>query len=87
MIELVPIFLFILYIVPFSVAAGRDHPALIPILLCNLLLGWTVIGWFAVLAWAWFAPQRGPASRVAVSGEGSSDRGHGPVRPRIMHDM
>ncbi len=87
MIELVPIFLFICYIIPFAVAAGRDHPSLISILLFNLVLGWTVIGWFVALAWAWFAPQSGPV-RIAEAGPGaSSDRGHFEVRPRIMHDM
>jgi hypothetical protein len=42
-------FLAALYFAPFMVAASRAHDFLIPILLANLVLGWTGIGWFAVL--------------------------------------
>ena len=58
MIELLPLFLFTMYIVPFMIAAGRDHDSTVPILLVNLFLGWTVIGWFAVLFWALLTPPR-----------------------------
>jgi hypothetical protein len=41
----------LLYFLPTIVAANRGH-AVAPILLLNLFLGWTVIGWFAMLLWA-----------------------------------
>ena len=56
MIEILPFFLLVFYILPFCVAAGRDHPSTTAILVFNLALGWTVIGWFAVFAWAAFTP-------------------------------
>ena len=56
MIELLPFFLLCAYIAPFAVAAGRDHPSTTAILVFNLVLGWTVIGWFAALAWAALTP-------------------------------
>ncbi|MGH0038402.1 MAG: superinfection immunity protein [Myxococcota bacterium] len=46
----------LVYIAPFTVAAGRDHPRARSILALNLALGWTGIGWLAALAWAW--PER-----------------------------
>ena len=59
MIELLPFFFLVFYIAPFMIAAGRDHPSLVTILLVNLLFGWTGVGWFAVLAWALLAPVDG----------------------------
>ena len=56
MIEILPFFLLVLYIVPFCVAAGRDHPSTTAILVFNLALGWTVVGWFAAFAWAAWTP-------------------------------
>ena len=46
------------------VAAARDNDAYITILLVNLLVGWTGIGWVACLVWAWLGvsgPNRHPA--------------------------
>ncbi len=40
------IFSFVLYFVPAIVAAARQTHNSTAILLLNLLLGWTVIGWF-----------------------------------------
>ena len=56
MIELIPFFLLMLYLAPFCVAAGREHPSSIVILVLNLALGWTGVGWMAALAWAALAP-------------------------------
>ena len=55
MIELLPLFVFILYLAPFMVAAARNHESLIAILILNVLFGWTVIGWIAILFWAAFS--------------------------------
>lgn len=41
-----------LYLAPFIVAATREHRQTGAILILNLLLGWTVIGWVAALVWA-----------------------------------
>ena len=57
--ELLPFTLLVFYLVPFLVAAARGHDAAPLILLANLLLGWTGIGWLAVMAWAALTPPRG----------------------------
>jgi TM2 domain-containing membrane protein YozV len=41
----------LLYFLPTIVAAHRGH-GVAGILLLNVLLGWTVIGWFALLLWS-----------------------------------
>lgn len=46
------IVLAILYFVPLGVAAYRHTKARGGILIVNLLLGWTFIGWVVALAWA-----------------------------------
>lgn len=50
--EVVICLLFVAYLFPFAVAARREHERLGWILAANFLLGWTVVGWFAVLHWA-----------------------------------
>lgn len=55
------------YYIPTYVAADRDHPSLVEILLLNLLLGWTVVGWFGALWWA-MSTQKG-LPRPAASGQ------------------
>ncbi len=40
------------YLLPFSVALWRNHPATTNIFLLNLLFGWTVIGWLIALIWS-----------------------------------
>ncbi|MCY3882211.1 MAG: superinfection immunity protein [Chloroflexi bacterium] len=55
------------YYIPTYVAADRDHRSLVGILLLNLLLGWTVVGWFGALAWAMSTRRGLPAP--AASGE------------------
>ncbi len=44
------IVVFVLYWVPTIVAVLRSHPQIAPILVINLLLGWTFIGWVVALA-------------------------------------
>lgn len=46
------IFLLCLYFLPTFVANGRNHRNATPIVLINLFLGWTVIGWVGALVWA-----------------------------------
>jgi hypothetical protein len=46
------IVLLLLYATPTLVAWYRKHPQLFPILIINLLLGWTLVGWAVALAWS-----------------------------------
>lgn len=46
------IFAPMLYFLPSYEAARRNHPSLMAIILVNLFLGWTFVGWVAVMAWA-----------------------------------
>jgi len=41
-----------LYFLPFMIARRRNHPQKNPILIVNIFLGWTLIGWVAALAWS-----------------------------------
>lgn len=49
----IALMLFILYWAPAVVAVCRDHPRVGTLTLLNLCFGWTVIGWVALLVWAW----------------------------------
>lgn len=65
MVELIPLFFVILYFVPFMVAAARDHDSFIAILVVNALIGWTGIGWVAVLVFASMSPAHAPSRNLA----------------------
>jgi hypothetical protein len=43
---------FVLYFLPTIVAFGRGKRDAVSILVLNLLLGWTAIGWVIALVWA-----------------------------------
>jgi hypothetical protein len=43
---------FVLYFLPTIVAFGRSKRDAVSILLLNLFLGWTAIGWVIALVWA-----------------------------------
>ncbi len=45
-------FVLMAYFLPAAIARMRQHPYFIAIAILNTLLGWTVIGWIASLAWA-----------------------------------
>jgi len=45
------LFLFI-YFIPTLLALGSKKDNFFAIMLLNLLLGWTLIGWFVALIWA-----------------------------------
>jgi small-conductance mechanosensitive channel len=40
------------YFLPSVIAFSRGHQHSAPILLLNLFLGWTLVGWVAALVWA-----------------------------------
>ena len=42
----------VVYLLPIAVAVLRKHRAALDIMVINLWLGWTVIGWFIVMVWA-----------------------------------
>jgi hypothetical protein len=45
-----------LYFAPTIVAFQRDHPSRDGIMVINLFLGWTIIGWIIALAWSGSVP-------------------------------
>ena len=55
---------FVLYLVPWIASIAREHHLHHRVLAANLAVGWTGIGWFAVLAYALkSSPTPPPASR------------------------
>jgi hypothetical protein len=49
--------LFLMYFLPTIIAAHRGH-GVAGILVLNLFLGWTVIGWLALLLWSLISAPR-----------------------------
>ncbi len=48
--------LFIPYFVPSIIAFARKHRNAVPILLLNIFLGWTLLGWIGALIWSLTTP-------------------------------
>jgi hypothetical protein len=42
----------LLYMLPTIIAFSREHPRRQDVIVANLLLGWTLIGWVVVFLWA-----------------------------------
>ncbi len=57
----------VLYFLPTIIAVKRQKANITPIVLVDLLLGWTVIGWMVALIWALSTQvvDQGPASGSA----------------------
>ncbi len=88
MTELVPLFFVVMYILPFCVAVVRAHPNAGAILVVNMLLGWTVIGWIASLAWAGFGPAETARSRSVDASRYQSNRVRtGAPMPRTLYNF
>ena len=51
-ITLIGICALLIYFLPYVIANARHHHNSQAILLLNLLLGWTVLGWIAALIWS-----------------------------------
>lgn len=83
MIELLPFFALVFYLAPFMVAVVRDHDSPVSVLMLNLLLGWTGIGWIAALIWA-AVPGQAPSQRPISVAASTHQRARGPVMPRIL---
>lgn len=47
----------IIYFIPTSVAQNKEHPQTSAILILNLFLGWTFLGWVIALVWACTNPE------------------------------
>jgi hypothetical protein len=47
-----PLLVLLLYPLPSAVAALRRHNAALDIVVTNLWLGWTIIGWIVAMVWA-----------------------------------
>ena len=54
------------YLLPFGLALYRDCQAIGWIAALNVLLGWTIIGWFAALGWAATGKVRGPGHFIGT---------------------
>jgi hypothetical protein len=48
----------IIYFIPSILAAQRSHRNATGVLLVNLFLGWTVLGWVGALVWAVYEDKR-----------------------------
>jgi hypothetical protein len=46
------------YVAPWIIAVSRNHPNMGAIVVVNLFLGWTFIGWVVALAWSVSAIKR-----------------------------
>lgn len=47
-----------LYAAPSAIAIFRNHPQIGPIMIINLLLGWTFVGWVVAMAWSLSSTRR-----------------------------
>lgn len=56
------IFVILGYFVPTVVAFRRKHPQILAIVVLNLFLGWTFLGWLGALIWALVANDEGSRS-------------------------
>ena len=54
-----------LYFMPTIVAGYRQHSSFFLILVLNILLGWTMLGWLLLLIWASFGDPHSAWSRPA----------------------
>jgi hypothetical protein len=58
------VFAFVVYFLPTIIAKMREHYNQNAILLLNLILGWTGIGWVIALIWAVMNPPPKSSSRA-----------------------
>lgn len=53
------------YYLPGWIAVSRGHPQALPLVVINLGLGWTVIGWIGALAWSLMSVREGVTRSVS----------------------
>lgn len=51
----------LVYFIPAIVANKKNHDSYVGILLLNIFLGWSLIGWVVALVWAVTKPQAAPS--------------------------
>ncbi|WP_316207546.1 superinfection immunity protein [Bradyrhizobium sp. SZCCHNR3118] len=61
---IVTLFLIGMYFLPALIAFSRTHHQRVAILLLNLFLGWTGLGWIGALVWS--ATASAPAQQVVI---------------------
>jgi hypothetical protein len=76
---LVPVVL-VIYFVPGMVAYWRHHSRPQVVLLFNLLIGWTLIGWVITLVWAVANPEAG-ITPAPMGSQLGPQRGSRPAPP------
>jgi magnesium-transporting ATPase (P-type) len=54
----------VVYLLPTGLAMYRDCKATVWIAVVNVLLGWTIFGWFASLGWAAAGKMRTPSAAI-----------------------
>lgn len=52
-----------IYVLPTIIAVYRQHDSRVPIILVDILLGWTAIGWVVALVWSFTPPVPVPRSQ------------------------
>lgn len=46
-----------LYLLPTILALKNNHPNKVPIIVINILCGWSAIGWIVALVWCFIEPE------------------------------
>ena len=64
LIFIIGVVIIFIYLIPSFIAYGREHHNKGAILLLNLFLGWSALGWFVALIW----------SATSVQGASSNDK-------------
>lgn len=57
------------YFAPTIIGLLRHHPNMAPILVVNIFLGWSIIGWVVALAWAFTTQEGRPRYRRRPSAD------------------
>lgn len=65
-----------LYFVPSFVASANGHRQTLAIVVLNVLLGWTLVGWVIALVWAFTAERPAPVVQIAQAPPGPPVSGH-----------
>lgn len=65
------VFGILLYFIPSVVAWKRKHRQFVPIMIVNLFLGWSFVGWVIALAWSFMSPSGETSASSANDGTSS----------------
>ena len=65
-------FLFALYFLPVVIAIARRHPNTLGIVLLDLFLGWTLLGWIGALVWSLVRTTSAPAAAPEAQPAGTA---------------